>query len=62
MRNFCFHSGTKNYYRYIIDLCLLSDFKPLTAVAVMDTDEECSIALELSENDPFFDKKKVKIR
>ncbi|XP_012573448.1 uncharacterized protein [Cicer arietinum] len=24
----------------------------------MDTDEECSIVLELSENDPFFDKKK----
>ncbi|KAK7329798.1 hypothetical protein VNO77_23978 [Canavalia gladiata] len=26
--------------------------------AVMDTDEECSIVLELSETDPFFDKKK----
>lgn len=26
--------------------------------AVMDTDEECSIVLELSERDPFFDKKK----
>jgi len=36
------------------------DFKLFTAAAVMDTDEECSIVLELSERDPFFDKKKVK--
>ncbi|KAK7268123.1 hypothetical protein RIF29_20810 [Crotalaria pallida] len=28
------------------------------ASAVMDTDEECSIVLELAKNDPFFDKKK----
>jgi hypothetical protein len=32
----------------------------LTAGAVMD--EECSIVLQLSENDPFFDEKKVNIR
>jgi len=37
-------------------------FKLFTAAAVMDTDEECSILLELPERDPFFDKKKVKIR
>lgn len=34
----------------------------LQTIAVMDTDEECSIVLELPETDPFFDKKKVKIR
>lgn len=28
----------------------------------MDTDEECSIVLELPKNDPFFDKKKVEIK
>jgi len=38
------------------DWCLTSK------AAVMDTDEECSIVLELPESDPFFDKKKVKIR
>ncbi|RDY09272.1 [Fructose-bisphosphate aldolase]-lysine N-methyltransferase, chloroplastic, partial [Mucuna pruriens] len=34
------------------------DFKLFTGAAVMDTDEEFSIVLELSESDPFFDKKK----
>lgn len=49
-------------YTYIIDLWLLSYLKLLNAIAAMDSDEECSIVLELSENDPFFDEKKVNIR
>ena len=60
--NLCSQYGANNYYRYFVDLWLLSDFKLLIAAAVMDTDEECSVVIELSENDPFFDKKKVKDR
>jgi len=55
-----------NYYGYILilltyDYCLIY-LKLLNAIAVMNSDEECSIVLELSENDPFFDEKKVSIR
>lgn len=49
-------------YAYTIDLWLLSYLKLLNAFAAMDSDEECSLVLELSENDPFFDEKKVNIR
>lgn len=49
-------------YIYTIELWLLSYLKLLNAFAAMDSDEECSIVLELSENDPFFDEKKVNIR
>ncbi|KAG5094413.1 hypothetical protein JHK84_050001 [Glycine max] len=38
---------------------LILIFITYTAVAVMDTDEECSIVLESSERDPFFDKNKI---
>ncbi|KAG5091301.1 hypothetical protein JHK82_050079 [Glycine max] len=38
---------------------LILIFITYTVVAVMDTDEECSIVLESSERDPFFDKNKI---